>query len=738
MATATVQSEPNLRSEVRVRPDLIYARRTEDGDETWVVKDPVTLRYFHFGPSEVYIMRRIDGRNSLASIKEQYDEEFAPHRISQQEILGFCHSLYQRGLLVAPAENQAEGLLKRRQKQAWLQRASLPLQILAIRLPGVDPERFLTATHRAVDWLFDRATLSIVLLCAAMALLLGLVNIESIVARLPQESQFFRGENLVVLLITFALVKMLHELGHAYCCKAMGGECHQIGVLLMVFTPAMYCDVSDAWLFPKRWQRIFVSAAGMYIEVILATMAFVLWCFSEPGAVSDWLLNVVFVCGVSTVLVNANPLLRYDGYYILSDLLHLPNLSSRASDALWTPIKNWFYRYRQHVMPEPRSTTLRTYAVLAIIYRTMVFGFIFWFLYKACRQNDILPLWHMIAAMFVVGLVLKPVIGLVQWLKRPKGRGDAMVKSRVAIAVGVVFLVCCGLGMIPVPSRIHVPAISEIDSDHRLYVQVDGRVIETAAAEQSVAQGDVLAVLKNEEIETDLLKTDGEIAIQRQHLESLELRSNNNPEAAAQIPTAESALADLQERRLVLQRQLDQLTIRAPVDGVVIPAPRRIEKGESDRFLGQWSGSPLDEKNRGCLLRRGELLCLIGDADALQARLFVDQDQIELIRAGDSVSILFDGNSVHSIQGTVKVVSTDQSVQIPRNLAANAALGLERKEDGTVALIDGAYSVTVVFDESASYDILPGTCGRAVVVGRSQTLWQIVARFVQLNFRFFA
>ena len=738
MATATVQSEPNLRSEVRVRPDLIYARRTEDGDETWVVKDPVTLRYFHFGPSEVYIMRRIDGRNSLASIKEQYDEEFAPHRISQQEILGFCHSLYQRGLLVAPAENQAEGLLKRRQKQAWLQRASLPLQILAIRLPGVDPERFLTATHRSVDWLFHRATLSIVLLCAAMALLLGLVNIESIAARLPQESQFFRGENLVVLLITFALVKMLHELGHAYCCKAMGGECHQIGVLLMVFTPAMYCDVSDAWLFPKRWQRIFVSAAGMYIEVILATMAFVLWFFSEPGAVSDWLLNVVFVCGVSTVLVNANPLLRYDGYYILSDLLHLPNLSSRASDALWRPIKNWFYRYRQHVMPEPRSTTLRTYAVLAIIYRTMVFGFIFWFLYKACRQNDILPLWHMIAAMFVVGLVLKPVIGVVQWLKRPKGRGDAMVKSRVAIAVGVVFLVCCGLGMIPVPSRIHVPVVSEIDSDHRVYVQVDGRVIETAAAEQSVAQGDVLAVLKNEEIETDLLNTDGEIAIQRQHLESLELRSNNNPEAAAQIPTAESALADLQERRLVLQRQLDQLTIRAPVDGVVIPAPRRIAKGESDRFLGQWSGSPLDEKNRGCLLRRGELLCLIGDADALQARLFVDQDQIELIRAGDSVSILFDGNSVHSIQGTVKVVSTDQSVQIPRNLTANVALGLERKEDGTVALIDGAYSVTVVFDESSSYDILPGTCGRAVVVGRSQTLWQIVARFVQLNFRFFA
>ncbi|MBA2116216.1 site-2 protease family protein [Bremerella alba] len=738
MATATTQSEPNLRSEVRVRPDLIYARRTEDGDETWVVKDPVSLRYFHFGPSEVYIMRRIDGRNSLASIQEQYDEEFAPHRISQQEILGFCHSLYQRGLLVAPAENQAEGLLERRQKQAWMQRASLPLQILAIRLPGVDPERFLEATHTAVDWLFQQATVIVVLVCAAMALLLGLIHIESVTARLPQESQFFRGENLVVLLITFALVKVLHELGHAYCCKAMGGECHQIGILLMIFMPAMYCDVSDAWLFPKRWQRVFVSAAGMYVEVILATMAFVLWFFSEPGAISDWLLNVVFVCGVSTILVNANPLLRYDGYYILSDLLNLPNLSSRATDALSTPIKNWFYRYPRHVMPEPRAATLRTYAVLAIVYRTMVFGFIFWFLYKSCRQNDILPLWHAVAAMFVAGLLLKPGIGLVRWFRRPKGRGDAMVKSRVAIAIGVVVLLGCGLGMIPVPSRIHVPVISEIDSDHRVYVQVDGRVIETAGLDDKVTQGDVLAVLKNEDIESDLLKTDGEIAIQLQHLESLKLRSNNNPEAAAQIPTAESALEDLQQRRLVLQRQLDQLTIRAPVDGVVIPAPHKAEKEQSDRFLVQWSGSPLDTKNRGCLLQRGELLCLIGDASALQARLFVDQDQIELIQAGDRVSILFDGNSIHSIPGTVKEVSTDQSVQIPRNLSANAALGLERKQDGTVALIDGAYSVIVVLDENSWEGILPGTCGRAVIVGRTQTLWQIASRFFQLNFRFFA
>ncbi len=739
MATATVESETGLRSGVRIRPDLVYARRREDREEVWVVKDPVTLRYFHFGPSEVFIMRRIDGRNTLAEIKEQYDEKFAPHRISQQEILGFCHSLYQRGLLVASADNQAEGLLKRKQKQAWMQGASLPLQVLAIRLPGVDPERFLTATVGTIRWLFRPTTVWLVMAFAAMALLLGLPNAESITARMPSESEFFRGENLIVLLVTFALVKVLHELGHAYCCKALGGECHQIGILLMVFTPAMYCDVSDAWLFPRRWQRIFVSAAGLYVEVILATIAFTLWYFSQPGPISEWLLNVVFVCGVSTVLINANPLLRYDGYYILSDLLNLPNLSSRATEAFWTPIKNWFYRYPQPTMPEPRAATLRTYAALAMIYRTFVFGLILWFLYKVCRQNDMVPLWHTIVVLFAAGLLLRPAIRFTQWLKRPKGRGDAMVKSRVAWAIAGLTLVGFGLAMIPIPSRIHVPVIAEVDSDHRVYVQVDGRVIETVRPDQAVQKGDILATLANDQLEADLLKTNGEINVQRQHLKGLELRSNNNPEAAAQIPTAKSALADLEQQLAILLRQQDQLTIRAPEDGVVISAPRKMEKQKSDRFLATWSGRPLDPKNRGCVLERGELLCLIGDASALQARLLVNQDQIELIRPGDDVSILFDGASLHSVSGTVKEVSTDQSTDVPRNLTANESLALKRQEDGSLALSRGAYSVTVelVEDENAA-TVLPGTIGRAVVVGRTQTLWQVLARFVQLNFRFFS
>lgn len=736
MSTATFDAPADWKSGVRIRPDLVYAPRSEGEEETWVVKDPVTLRYFYFGRAEVFVMRLIDGHNTVGAIQKQYDDAFAPQRISQQEILAFCHRLHQRGLLVGSAENQAEGLLDRRKKNERMKLASLPLQVLAIRLPGIDPERFLAATQSAVGWLFRRGTIFVVLAMALIVAVLGVLNLETIVARLPDQSQLFRGENLMVLLLTFAMVKVLHELGHAYCCKVMGGECHQIGVLLLVFMPAMYCDVSDAWLFPKRWQRVMVSAAGMYVELIVATVAAVLWYFAQPGPVSGWLLNIMIACGVSTLLVNANPLLRYDGYYILADWLNLPNLSSRAQAAFWTPIRNWFFRTPRPTTPEPRAALLRTYALLAMVYRTFVLGLIVWFLYQACRANDLLPLWHLVLVSLAIGLMMNPGMLLFHWLKQPRRRRDAMIKRHVFAAMAFALLVAAGLASIPIPSRIHVPAIAEVDSDRRVYVQVDGRLVDAVKPDTVVRQGDVLATLQNDELADNLLRIQGEIKMQRQHLKGLQLLANNNREASSQIPTAESALEDLLEQAEVLQRKTNQLTIRAPADGVVLSAPHKMSGEESERLLPSWSGNPLAARNRGCFLQRGELLCLIGDRSAIEARLLVRQDQIELIRPGGTVSILFDGMATQAVAGKIKDISTDQASQVPRNLAANPTWGIERRPDGTLKLTDGAYSATVDLDEKTTTKILPGTSGRAVIVGRSQTVWQIVVRFVQLNFRF--
>ena len=126
----------------------------------------------------------------------------------------------------------------------------------------------------------------------------------------------------------------MHEFGHGLSCKHFGGECHEIGVMLLVFTPCLYCNVSDSWMLPNKWHRAAIGAAGMYVELVLASIATFVWWFSQPGPFNYICLSVMFICSVSTVMFNANPLLRYDGYYILSDFLEIPNLRQKASTIL--------------------------------------------------------------------------------------------------------------------------------------------------------------------------------------------------------------------------------------------------------------------------------------------------------------------------------------------------------------------------------------------------------------------
>ena len=122
------------------------------------------------------------------------------------------------------------------------------------------------------------------------------------------------------------VTKSIHELGHGLMCKHFGGECHEIGFMLLVMTPAMYCNTSDSWLLPNKWHRIAIGGAGMYVEIVMAAICTFIWWHTQPGVIHYMALNVIFLCSITTLLFNANPLLRYDGYYMLSDYLEIPNM----------------------------------------------------------------------------------------------------------------------------------------------------------------------------------------------------------------------------------------------------------------------------------------------------------------------------------------------------------------------------------------------------------------------------
>ena len=181
------------------------------------------------------------------------------------------------------------------------------------------------------------------MLLASAVLIFALGNLDQLAHRIPTISQFLSTQSLISLVVLLSVIKILHEFGHAMACRRCGGECFEIGLILLAFIPTLYCNVTDAWTFPERWKRLLVSFGGIYIEIILATIALIIWMLTGSGFLNAMMFNVFLLCSVNTVLVNGNPLLRYDGYYLLSDLMEQPNLSQKSKEALHYHWVSWFW-----------------------------------------------------------------------------------------------------------------------------------------------------------------------------------------------------------------------------------------------------------------------------------------------------------------------------------------------------------------------------------------------------------
>jgi putative peptide zinc metalloprotease protein len=313
----------------RLRAHAEIHRQRFRGEVWYLVQDHQTGRFHRISPAAHLVICMMDGRRTVHDIWVRVGEKLGEDQPTQEEIIRLLAQLHGADLLAGTLPPNMEELSERAQTQA---RQNLMMRIrnpLALRFPLLDPDGFLTATLPALRPLFTVAGLIGWTILVTVGVVTGAMNSVALSSNL--DDQLLTTQNVALLLLAYPLVKAFHELGHAYATKAFGGVVHEIGVLILIFIPVPYVDASASAAFGNKWSRAAVGAAGIMVEAALASIAVLVWVSAEPGLVRALAFNVILIGGLSTLLFNGNPLLKFDGYYVLSDLLEIPNLAARAN-----------------------------------------------------------------------------------------------------------------------------------------------------------------------------------------------------------------------------------------------------------------------------------------------------------------------------------------------------------------------------------------------------------------------
>ena len=672
---------PRLRSTVQ-------ARRRRFRGQTWhVLQDPATNDFFRLNHAAYQFVALLDGRHTVGEVWRMANESLGDEAPTQGEAIQLLGQLYTSNLIQAELPPDAAGLFSRYKKRRTREVQGYLTNILFARIPILDPDRFL---DRWV-WLFGRLFTWYGLAAWAILAVAGLYAIAGRFAELSDRaSTVLDPGNLPLLYLGFLLVKVVHEFGHAFACKTFGrsgggGEVHVMGVMLLVFTPMPYVDATSAWALRSKWHRAAVGAAGMLVELAVAAVAAMVWAGTGPGAVHAIAYNVMFVASVSTLLFNANPLLRYDGYYILSDLLEMPNLAQRSREYLYYLVRRYAWGVREARSPAHTSGErfpLAFYAVASTVYRVFVCMAILLFV-----ADKLFILGSILAVAAVIAWVLVPLGKFVRYLFTSPELGRVRPRA-LGTTLAFLVLLAAGLGAIPVPDHVRIEGVVEPVDLAVIHAAGDGYVESTLPSGQMVtADGTVLVTMTNRELEGQHRR----LKAQRLELEARRRLAMTQEPAAVQIVAEQLSAVDEQLRRIEEQRAA--LVIRSPLASTWI-AP------EIDRFQGAY-------------LHRGDRLGLVASLDRVIVRATAGQDVAARLidQAEMEVEIRLKGRPDLELGGQVLRILPAGQQQLPSaslGYAAGGSMAVSAEDPKGLQAAERFFEVHVAPEETPAVRLLAG------------------------------
>jgi putative peptide zinc metalloprotease protein len=614
---------PKLRSHARLH------RHRYRGELWYLLEDPASGRVNRFTPAARLVIALMDGRRRVSDLWEIANRQQGENAPTQDEMIQLLGQLHAADLLQTDVTPDVAELFSRSAREEKSRARRSYGNPMAIRLPLWDPDRVLNRFLPLIRLIWSRAG-------ALVWLAVVLPTLFLIPPHWPELSNNFSDrvlavDNLFILYLVFPILKAFHELGHATATKAGGGEVHDLGLIFLVMMPIPYVEASASSTFKSKYQRALVGAAGVAVELFIAALAFYLWLLIEPGTARAVLFNVMIIAGVSTVIFNGNPLLRYDAYYILADLTEIPNLGARSQ-------RYWIYLLQRYLLgadetPPDLSPServwLAAYGLASSIYRVIVTVVIALFIAgRFFFVGVLLAIWAIIA------MTVMPVArGVMHVTTSPRLRGNRW--RAITVAFGGVFMIGTVLAAAPVPDHTSAQGIVWLSEQALVRAGASGFMKEFAVQPGERTEiADALVVLNDPTIDASVRESQARVA---------EMEASLAFDSGSDRAKADIARQRLDEERSVLaslQLRAADLVVRARMAGVFV--------------VTQMGDMP------GRYYRKGDLLgYVIGSSPAI-VRVVVPQDEVDRVRdgvdrvrvrLGDRAGTVIDGKVVRRVPG---------------------------------------------------------------------------------------
>ena len=591
---------------IALRPGVETHRQYYRGERWYVLQDPYNNAFFRVRPQVYEFIVRLHPKRTVEEAWQECVDAYPEDAPGQEEVIRLLSQLYHANLLQYTAPADALVLFKRFRKRKESQIRSRFAGFMFPKIPLVDPDQFLVKTLPMVRPLVGVMGWVLWLIVMGFGLKAVIENTDKLAS--PLEG-ILSLENLAMLYFGMVFLKLFHELGHAYTCRKYGGEVHQMGVMLLIFTPVPFMDASSSWGFRKRRRRLHVGASGMLVEMFVAAIAAIVWASTGEGALHRLCFNMMFVASVSTVLFNINPLLRFDGYYILSDLLDIPNLQGRSKKQLKHFFERYLFGIKQSMSPARSGVEawwLGVFGLLSGIYRIVLFTAIIFFV-----ADHLLVVGLVMACLFVFIWGILPLGKLVHYLATAPGLFRK--RARAVLVTGLLLLaVLLPLRLMPVPHGFKAPGVVQAQAYQRVYVLTAGHVTKVFQAPGAeVSAGDPLFVLESPQLAFQIQTLEGRIQ---------QLKWEQRKALVKQVSdraSMDKVFAGLEQRMARLQKMKRELVVVAPQDGVW-------HCDWADQVEGRW-------------LSRGVELGMVLDASAVEFSAVVSQAEASRL-FGDQLS----------------------------------------------------------------------------------------------------